>query len=115
VVALLLFLLSLALMLWSVAVMAKVKLSVFPEPGKNTRLITAGPYRWIRHPMYTSLLLGDAGLLITDPAWWRLLVYAILVVVLILKLQYEEQLLSAKFPEYNHYKTRSYRLIPFIV
>ncbi|WP_349678404.1 methyltransferase family protein [Polaromonas sp. UBA4122] len=43
-----------------------------PNPKAEGRLVTTGPYRWIRHPMYTSFLFGALALAWTEghlPAW----------------------------------------------
>jgi len=79
------------------------------------RLITTGPYRFVRHPIY----LG--GLLITiGEVWWRFSPLVIVLNVLfvaaqIVRLRYEEQVLIRAFPEYEAYRSRTSALIPGIV
>lgn len=78
------------------------------------RLVTTGPYRFVRHPIY----LG--GLLITVAEVW--LRFSPLVVILnvvfvaaqIARLRYEEAILSRAFPEYAAYRARTSALIPGI-
>lgn len=106
--------LSAALMFWAMLVMSKSRLRVQPIPAPDATMIIAGPYRFIRHPMYSSLLLGSAGLLIMYFSLFRLLLVLILIIDLLFKLNFEEQLLTRKFSNYSYYKTISKRLIPFI-
>lgn len=78
------------------------------------RLVTTGPYRYVRHPIY----LG--GLLITlGEVWlrWSPLVIALNVVFVaaqVVRLRYEEQVLERAFPEYAAYRKRTSALIPGI-
>lgn len=105
---------GLIILVWAVAAMRKSRLRIFPEPASDSTLIRNGPYNLIRHPMYTSLLTGVTGLLVMDPGPMRLAVFAILIVVLLLKLNHEEKLLAKKFREYEAYKKATYRLVPFL-
>jgi protein-S-isoprenylcysteine O-methyltransferase Ste14 len=102
------------LLLWGVASMRRSRLRVTPIPAKDASLVTSGPYRFIRHPMYTSVLLGTLGLLLMDFTAWRLGILLLLTLVLTLKLRFEETLLSRRFPEYQAYIKRTWKLIPFL-
>ena len=42
---------------------------IYPEPIPDACLVTTGPYRWIRHPMYASLLLFMLGVALYRHAW----------------------------------------------
>lgn len=103
------------LILWAVVAMRKSKLRILPQPAVKAVLITSGPYRFIRHPMYTALIIGALALLIMYPVTWRILTVVILSVTLFVKLTMEEEMLSEKFPQYQEYKKKTYRLIPFVV
>ncbi|TAH10296.1 MAG: isoprenylcysteine carboxylmethyltransferase family protein [Sphingobacteriia bacterium] len=106
--------LALALLIWAVFIMQKSKLRIFPEPSTQATLIIDGPYRYIRHPMYTSILLGVCGLLIDDFTLFRLGLSLALTIVLIFKLDWEEKLLSDKFDGYSQYMKFTKRLVPYI-
>lgn len=101
--------------LWALVTMKLRHLSALPEIKSNSPLQTGGPYRWIRHPMYTALLLLTLPLIFEEFSPLRGVVWGVLLVDLFLKLQYEEQLLMKAFPEYREYQTRSHKLIPWIV
>lgn len=88
---------------------------IFPEPPPDMKLITTGPYRFIRHPMYTALLMITIAWVLNDFSWLRLLVWTVLVVNMLFKLSYEEGLLAARCPGYTTYKTKTKRLIPFVL
>lgn len=87
---------------------------VFPEVPGQGRLIVLGPYRWIRHPMYTSVLLVTLAWNLGSPHPYRLLLWVGLVMTISVKLRYEERLLMNRFPEYEVYRHQTKRLIPFV-
>jgi protein-S-isoprenylcysteine O-methyltransferase Ste14 len=72
----------------------------------------AGPYRFVRHPMYAGYLISHLAFLAINPTLWNLGVYAFCYGVQIPRLLAEERLLSAD-PNYCAYRARvRYRLIP---
>ena len=85
-----------------------------PEPSANATLITNGPYKFIRHPMYTAVLLFCVGLLICNFSLLRTVLVTALIIVLIIKLTLEEKLLLQKFEAYQDYHKQTYRLIPLV-
>jgi len=99
---------------WAVITMRRSVIKVFPDVDKRAKLIEGGPYRWIRHPMYSGVLLACFGLLLTQFTLIRFIVYIFLVSTLILKLSYEERLLKRHFKNYDLYKKKTFHLIPFI-
>jgi len=111
-----LFLLSMAVVLgvWTLGFNRWGNFNIRPELRSNARLVTGGPYRWIRHPMYASVLLAVVGVVYADPRLWRIALLIALVIVLMLKAAREEDYLRAAFPEYAAYAARTWRLIPFV-
>jgi protein-S-isoprenylcysteine O-methyltransferase Ste14 len=111
-----LFLLSMAVVLgvWTLGFNRWGNFNIRPELRNGARLVTRGPYRWIRHPMYASVLLATGAVVYADPRWWRVALLCALVLVLLLKAAREEQYLRAAFPEYAAYAKRTWRLVPFI-
>lgn len=82
---------------------------------EGQRVITTGPYRLVRHPMYFGAVLM---LLFTPMAlgsWWALPGFVLVGVLIVLRLLNEESVLSKELPGYSEYclQTR-YRLIPLV-
>ncbi len=82
---------------------------------KTSRLVTAGPYRVIRHPMYTSLLYLAGGLMLKHPDLVSILLAIIASLTFFLTAVYEEkENLYYLGDEYASYMRRTKRFIPFI-
>jgi protein-S-isoprenylcysteine O-methyltransferase Ste14 len=100
--------------LWALRVMGLRQVKVFPEVACQGKLIVVGPYRWVRHPMYTSVLLVTLAWVLGNPLTYRIILWVGLVMTLLIKLRYEERLLMERFPEYDAYRRQTTRLIPFV-
>jgi len=106
---------GIALGVWSLAVMGKENLNIAPMVRDGARLITSGPYRFIRHPMYASVLLAVWAVIIDRATLLRLIVGLILTADLIIKMLYEEGILKGHFRDYPAYMERTKRIIPFLL
>ena len=100
--------------IWAILSMRIGNFNIAPDPLKWTELVTSGPYRLIRHPMYLALLLITLPLVIYDFDLFRISVWLVLLLDLLLKLNYEEKLLARKLVGYDQYMGKSARLIPFL-
>ena len=79
-------------------------------------LIRNGPYRWVRHPIYTGLLLGFLGTAIVLAQWRGVLALLIVLVALWRKLRHEERWLGEIFSaDYAKYRDEVAALIPFVL
>ena len=114
IIVLIIQLIGVLLGIWSVLVMSKSKLNIAPLPRVGSHLINDGPYRFIRHPMYLSLLLVFVPMMILNNSVVGWVVFGVFSINLILKLSYEEQLLNQIFENYSDYQQQTWRLIPFI-
>jgi len=87
-----------------------------PEILPEQTLTTAGPYRYIRHPLYTACLTWGGGLALLARSWWGLAIVALILLPPILwRMREEESLLLETFGDaYRDYMARSWRLIPFL-
>src|SRR6202051_4652841 len=86
-------------------------LSIIPEAR---RLVTGGPYRLIRHPLYAAEIIAAFALVLARPGLWATLTLAPFIAVQMLRARFEEGLLSRVFPEYRRYAARTRRLIPLV-
>jgi len=75
-------------------------------------LVTRGPYRVVRHPVYLGELAACAGLVLAAPTAWNLLVAAVFVGAQAVRMRLEENELGVQFPEYARYAAETPRLFP---
>lgn len=106
--------LGIGLGIWAVITMRIGNFNITPDPLNHSELVTSGPYRLIRHPMYFALLMTTLPLIVYSFSPFRLTIWLILFIDLLLKLNYEESLLAVKLVGYDRYIERSYRLVPYI-
>ncbi|HVM93128.1 MAG TPA: isoprenylcysteine carboxylmethyltransferase family protein [Terriglobales bacterium] len=79
-------------------------------------LIQSGPYRFVRHPIYTGLLVAFLGSAIARGEWRGLLAVALVFITLWNKLRLEEKWMRAEFGEsYRNYSRRVAALVPHIL
>lgn len=96
---------SVATLIMLFAFMAlRPSLRVSPIPRSGAPLIVHGIYRWLRHPMYTAVLLFGAGMAIRDLSYFSIVLWVLLFVDLLIKARYEDALLSAIHPEAKSYQ-----------
>ena len=103
------------LALWAIVVMQQERrVSIAPLPRSGAHLVEKGPYKVIRHPMYSSIVMTFVPLIITHFDWFRLGVLVVLFVNLLFKLRFEERVLEHYFEGYKEYAKRTKRIIPFV-
>ena len=85
---------------------------VAPHPGG--RLITGGPYRVVRHPMYLGQIAIAFGAPATLGCRWAFAVSFAAAIVLFVRIGMEEDALALAYAEYRSYQARSKRLFPFV-
>jgi protein-S-isoprenylcysteine O-methyltransferase Ste14 len=78
-------------------------------------LVTSGPYRFVRHPIYSGLLLAVLGTALATSLYW-LIALAILGGYFTYSATVEERLMTTSFPrEYPSYRAHTKMLIPFVL
>jgi protein-S-isoprenylcysteine O-methyltransferase Ste14 len=102
---------GIALGLWSARYLGR-GLTPSPLPNGAVDLVTAGPYRYVRHPMYTAVMLLAAGVAVRSGSWIVVGVTVALVGLFSVKSRWEEQRLTASFPGYAAYRQSVPRFVP---
>ena len=83
---------------------------------QDHELIVSGPYRYVRHPIYTGILLMALGTAISNGWSSGFIVTALVLVTFWFKLRAEERLMAEHFPDrYPDYRRRTRALIPFVL
>jgi protein-S-isoprenylcysteine O-methyltransferase Ste14 len=85
--------------------------SILPE---GRRLVTTGPYRYVRHPLYIAEGVAALGAMINFFSLAAILIVCTQYVLQFARMIYEEKVLRETFPEYTAYARRTARLIPGI-
>jgi protein-S-isoprenylcysteine O-methyltransferase Ste14 len=88
------------------------RFSIVPEARG---LVTSGPYRLVRHPIYLGEIVAGFGLVLPTLLTLHILVFAIFLGAQIVRTHFEERILRATYPQYEAYARHTRRLIPFIV
>jgi len=82
---------------------------------EEPELVTSGPYRFVRHPIYSGILLAVLGTSLATNAYW-LIAVLVLGMYFIHSAKVEEGLMSDSFPtSYPSYRARTKMLIPFVL
>ena len=78
-------------------------------------LVTTGPYRYVRHPIYAGILLAMLGSALAIGLWW-LAVFFLSAIHFVYAAKKEESLMLEQFPDtYPAYKNRTKMLVPFVL
>lgn len=83
------------------------------QTEREQHVISTGPYGYVRHPMYSGLVLFFTGVPLLLGSWWGLAMMPILIALLAVRIPIEERTLREGLPGYTDYAARvRYRLIP---
>jgi len=98
---------------WAVWVLGK-HFTVRVQIRERAKLVTSGPYRYIRHPSYTGSMLIKVGISLAVGTWvGAIFALALTIIAHSYRINIEEQALQGAFgPEWDDYKNRTWKLIP---
>ena len=88
--------------------------SALPYPREGGTLLHTGPYRFVRHPIYSGAVFIAFGWAIWRHGWLTLVYAALLFLLFDAKARREERWLVEKFPSYTGYQRRVRKLVPFL-
>ena len=103
---------SAALGVWTLVHNRPGNFNIRPEPKSSGRLVTSGPYRFMRNPLYCAVLLFAAAEVAAYDDAWKVACWLALSLVLLAKAVLEERSLRIRFPDYAAYAKRVRRFIP---
>jgi protein-S-isoprenylcysteine O-methyltransferase Ste14 len=83
-----------------------------PTPGG---LVTTGPYRWVRHPIYAAILLFMWAGVAAHGSILSVLTGLVATAATTVRIVAEEELVVETYPEYSEYARRTKRIIPFLL
>jgi protein-S-isoprenylcysteine O-methyltransferase Ste14 len=82
---------------------------------EDHQLIRTGPYRWVRHPIYTGMLVALLGTMIEIGTPAAFIAFGLIVFSFVWKLALEERFMTATFgADYERYRQETARLIPLV-
>lgn len=99
---------------WAVSANRPGNFNINPLPRAGARLVQQGPYRWIRHPMYTSVMACSGAAAWASATWVALPALGALVAVLVTKAVMEERWMLLSHPGYMIYRQRTRWFLPWI-
>jgi protein-S-isoprenylcysteine O-methyltransferase Ste14 len=102
---------GLAITVYSLAYL-RLSFSIMPE---SRQLITGGPYRLVRHPIYLGEITTGLGIVLAAGTWFVAAVWLSFIVAQVVRTRFEESVLTGSFPEYAAYAGRTKRVIPWLV
>jgi protein-S-isoprenylcysteine O-methyltransferase Ste14 len=105
--------LAVVIMLWARATFGGRSFHAGANPTEGG-LVTTGPYRFVRHPIYLAILLFFWAGASSHPSPFNLAIAGVATAATAVRIAAEERLVVERYPEYVDYARRTKRLIPFV-
>jgi len=104
---------SLVIPYWVMLVNAYAATTVRVETERGQHVISDGPYRFVRHPMYSGILLGYLFMPLAFGSWWMAVPCVLLIGLFVWRTAREDATLLAELPSYIDYAQNTrFRLLP---
>jgi len=101
------------LTLWAARANTFLSGQVRIQTERGHHAVTGGPYRYVRHPMYLSMILYDVCLPVLLGSWWALWVSGLMIALIVFRTALEDRTLQNELTGYAAYTLQTrYRLIP---
>jgi protein-S-isoprenylcysteine O-methyltransferase Ste14 len=112
-VGLAMYLLSNAFIMWVFRENSFAAPVVKVQAERHHRVISSGPYAFVRHPMYSGIMLFFVGVPLLLGSWWGVAIAPVFAVLFAIRARIEERALVEGLPDYADYAARvRYRLVP---
>jgi protein-S-isoprenylcysteine O-methyltransferase Ste14 len=105
--------LALLLFLWARITFGRRSYHVVADPTEGG-LVTRGPYRYIRHPIYAAFCLFTLAGVAAHWSWSAGLWGGLVLVSAVIRIFCEESMVVARYPEYAQYSATTWRMIPYV-
>jgi protein-S-isoprenylcysteine O-methyltransferase Ste14 len=102
------------LMLWARSTFGLRSFHAGANPTEGG-LVTTGPYRYLRHPIYAAILLFLSAAVLSHLSLATVSLALVSAIGVAMRIFAEERLLIERYPEYAVYATRTKRIIPFLL
>ena len=107
------YLLSTAFIMWVFRENSFAAPVVRVQAERHHRVISSGPYAFVRHPMYSGIMLFFVGVPLLLGSWWGVAIAPVFAVLFAIRARIEERALVEGLPDYADYAARvRYRLVP---
>ena len=104
---------AVVLFLWARVTFGRRSFHVVADPTEGG-LVTGGPYRYIRHPIYAAFCLFTSAGVAAHWSWSTPLCGGLIVISAALRIFCEESLVAARYPGYAQYSAKTWRMIPYV-
>jgi len=107
------YLLSIAFIMWVFRENSFAAPVVRVQAERHHRVVSSGPYAFVRHPMYSGIMLFFVGVPLLLGSWWGVAIAPVFAILFAIRARIEERALVEGLPDYADYAARvRYRLVP---
>jgi protein-S-isoprenylcysteine O-methyltransferase Ste14 len=101
------------LMVWARATLGRRSFHAGADPTEGW-LVVSGPYRYVRHPIYSAIMLFVSAGMASHLSARTGVVWSVMFAAVLVRIFAEETLVRIRYPEYDAYSRRTKRLVPFV-
>ena len=104
---------AIVLLVWARVTFGRRSFHATAAPTEGGVVMT-GPYRWIRHPIYTAFSLFSLACWVGHPSWFSFSMAGVVIAGGVTRMFAEEALLKVRYPEYAQYARKTKRMVPHV-